>query len=70
MTDARDRGRADRIAARDADATLATRYTRYQTMGLSESDADQLTRSREFADFYDDALAETLTLARAKRVGL
>ncbi|MDH3271534.1 MAG: glutamine--tRNA ligase/YqeY domain fusion protein [Gemmatimonadota bacterium] len=48
-----------RAIAREEDATLRDRFTRYQQeLGLSREHADVLTRTRRVGDFFEAALAE------------
>jgi glutaminyl-tRNA synthetase len=44
------------VRARAADATLAEAFTRYQSAGLSEEDADRLTGEAALVAFVDAAL--------------
>jgi glutaminyl-tRNA synthetase len=47
----------DRVRAREADATLGARFTRYQDeLGLSQEHADLLTETRPVGDFFEAAV--------------
>ena len=58
-------GAEQRAIARERDAELAGRYTRWQELGLSADEADLVTGERALSDFYAGALAPSPQRARA-----